>query len=260
MTSASVETGGSRLSHWLVLSALVFFVQVGLIVCFSNRSPRRPRPPAPAPTFQLMANGPGELLSLHDPTLFALPHRQSFSGPAWLRISPMRFRSFDWSDPTNWLSVPVLELGAVFSRFIETNRFEPWQIPADPEPQLTLPDAQPVTASHDRSAVRLEGGLAKRRLLTPITLPPQTHTDLLNNSVVRVLVDGEGRPVSATLLLPGSGSKLADQLALEQTKAARFDSVSKSGPGRHENPLANVTWGDLVFRWQTLPIASTNAP
>src|SRR2546423_2252190 len=149
---------------------MVFAGQLALIFWFVNRFPVRPRPPAPAPTFQLAGNYPSELLSLLDPTLFALPQRRGFAGSAWLKTPQMEVRSFDWSEPTNWLSLPIGQLGAVFARYIETNQFDSWQ-PANPEPDLGLPEFVSPASPVEPSRLRLEGALAGRRLITPLTLP-----------------------------------------------------------------------------------------
>ncbi len=202
---------------------------------------------------RLAGNYPNELLTLNDPTLFALPHRQGFSGSAWLKMPRMNFPSFDWSEPTNWLALPVVQLGAVFGRFMETNHFDSWHPPANPEPDLGLPEFFSLTTTAGESKLRLEGGLARRRLLMPPKLSSWPHKDLLTNSVVQVLLDGEGRPISVRLLPPGSGKAEADQQALEVAKAARFDAVNGSGPRRIANPLANLNWGHMIFEWHTLP-------
>ena len=78
--------------------------------------------------------------------------------------------------------------------------------------------------------MRLEGDLAQRRLLAPLDLRSWTSRDILTNSVVRLLVDAEGLPLSVTLL-SGSGAQEADQHALDQAKAARFEPLSRNPAG-----------------------------
>lgn len=253
MTSGPVEAVGWKPGRWWFFIAMVFAGQLAFIFWFGNRSAARPRPPAAAPTFRLAGNYPGELLRLSDPTLFALPHQQGFSGSAWLTMPRMDFRPFDWSEPTNWLSLPIVQLGAAFERFSKTNRFDSWQ-PANPEPDLGLPEFLSPAIPAEQSRLRLEGALAGRRLITPVKLPSWPSTDLLTNSVVRIIVDGEGRPVSIPVLsLPGSGSALADQEACKVARAARFEPVNRSGPGTIANSMANLSWGQMIFEWRTLP-------
>jgi len=90
----------------------------------------------------------------------------------------------------------------------------------------------------------------------------------LANSVVQVVVDAEGRPISATLYPDdsgpgprtfGSGLKEADEQALALAKAARFNPMTGGGPDRVTSPTAQLTWGRMIFQWHTLPVA-TNAP
>jgi TonB family protein len=259
MISASVEVERWKAGRWWFSIGMVFAVQLGLILWFGNRATARPRPPAAAPTFSLSRNYPNELLRLHDPTLFALPHRQGFAGLAWLKMPQMDFGSFDWSERTNWLALAPTQLGAVFARFIETNHFDLWQ-PADPEPDLGVPEMVSAVIPAEPSRLRLEGELVGRKLITPVQLPSWPSTEVLTNSVVQVFLDGEGKPASVRLLLPGSGKAEVDQEAYKIARAARFEPVTKGGPGRIANPMANLNWGQMIFEWGTLPAAATNAP
>jgi hypothetical protein len=211
-----------------------------------------------APAFRLAGNYPDELLRLNDPTLFALPHRQGFAGLAWLKMPQIDFGSFDWSERTNWLPLAPTQLGAAFARFIETNHFDLWQ-PANPEPELGVPEMVSAVVPAQPSRLRLEGELASRKLLTPIQLPSWPSTEVLTNSVVQVFLDGEGRPASVRLLLPGSGKAQADQEAYKIARAARFESANKSGPGSIAGPMANLSWGQMVFEWGASPPSATKA-
>ena len=150
-------------------------------------------------------------------------------------------------------------LGTVLNRLVETNSFTLPLPLARPEPQLTLPEPSPQPISAGQSAVRLEGGLARRRLMTPLDLRSQTNRDILTNSVVQVLVDADGLPRSVTLL-SSSGSKLADQQALERASAARFEPLSRNPPGPTPGPTAYLGLGRMVFLWHTIPEPPTNAP
>src|SRR5207245_2116254 len=70
-------------------------------------------------------------------------------------------------------------------------------------------------------------------------------------------VNAAGEPVSPPLLLSGSGSMAADEHALKRARAARFEPLGLGGPRRANNPLGQLTWGELIFEWQTVP--ATNA-
>jgi hypothetical protein len=260
MTDAPPVPRWSR-ARWLSLLALAFGAQLGIILWLGERDAVRTRPVAVAPTLSLgPANaGSAELLALLDPTLFALPHRQGFSGEAWLRAPPQPYRPFAWSEPPRWLPLPLEQLGATFNRFTATNQLGDSQGPTPPEPQLLLPESVEPAVFPTHSTLRLAGGLARRRLLKPLELPSWPDTDILTNSVVQLVVDAEGQPVFATLLRPGSGCVEADQHALRQARAARFQAAANSAAEPATNPLLGLTWGELIFQWHTLPMPQTNA-
>ena len=260
IAAASVEPQSRPRHRWWGLVAIVFGLQLGLIFWLGARTPVHPRQAAPAPTLQLAGGASAELLALNDPTLFALPHQQGFSGQAWLKVPQRELQSFDWSEPPRWLPLPMEQLGTAFSHFIQTNDFNALPTSARSEPDLTLPEPAPLAFSHQRSELRLQSDLARRRLIGPPELPSFRHTDILTNSIVQMLVDAEGRTVSFTLLPPGSGSKEADRYALNAARAARFEPVSGSGPDKTTNRTSDLTWGQMVFEWHTLPMPPTNAP
>ena len=95
--------------RWGTLIALAFAAHVGLIFAFGDRRPVVSRPPGPAPELRL-AIGSNELLALHDPTLFALPHPRGFTAAAWREISQTVFPPFRWAEPPHWLALPKTTL------------------------------------------------------------------------------------------------------------------------------------------------------
>ena len=148
------------------------------------------------------------------------------------------FRPFEWSAPTDRLPLTIDRLGAVFNQLLETSEFPALQLPAQPEAAPTLPNVPPLAVLADHSVLQLEDGLAQRRLLAPLELKSWQNPDILATSVVRVGVDAGGRPVSVTLL-SSSGSAAADQFALDQAWAARFEPLSrKPGRGRPQTDRA----------------------
>src|ERR1019366_6257464 len=144
------------------------------------------------------------------------------SAPTSWRAPQPESHSFAWPEPTNHPHLAIDRLGADFNRFIETNSFNPLPLPAKTLPKLTLPELPPLGISTARSTLRLEWDQAPRRLLTPLELRSQENPEILTNSVVQIVVDADGRPAFVTLL-SGSGSKAADQQALEHANAARFE-------------------------------------
>ena len=262
MMSPSVEPSPWPRRRWGWTIALVFAGQVGLIFWLGERGPVRSRPPSPAPTLRLAGVSARQLLALQDPTLFALPHRRGFSGPAWLKLPLLRNRPPDWFEEARFLPLPVAQLGAGLGQFLPTNSLEPLQMPPLSEPEWALFEPAPLPLAPEQSRLRVEGGLAGRRLLATLDLPAWQHSDVLTNSIVQVLVNAEGRPVSVTLLPPGSGLKKADDYALAQARTARFEPAGAGGQQGQPlpAPLAHLARGALVFEWHTLPLPPTNAP
>lgn len=259
MTRASVELRPRSHRRWWGLVALVFVAQLGLIFWLGETAPVRPRLAAPGLTLRLAGTAAAELLALHDPTLFVLPHPQNVPAPEWPRTPRPERLTFTWPEPTHYPVPAFGQLGTALNRLVETNVFTPPLPLARPEPQLTLPELSPQSIPAGPSTVRLEGSLALRRLMTPMELRSQTNRDILTNSVVQLLVDADGLPRSVTLL-SSSGSRPADQQALERASAARFVPLSRNPTGPPPGPAAYLGLGRMVFLWHTVPEPPTNAP
>jgi len=257
MTSLALEPPRWTWRRWCMLIALTFGVQVGLIFSLGDKSPPRVRPASPAPKLALVENSSGELIALTDPTLFALPHQVGFSGPAWMKIPPVPSRSFELTEQPAWLALPIEQLGNV--TYAETNQSELLATIASFEPEPTGPEPLFATPFRQKSDFHLGEGLEHRQLKTIIKLPAWPHSDFLTNTVVKLFINGDGVPVSTPVLLWSSGLKAADDFALAQASAVRFEPILNEGPGRSTSPLANSTWGTIIFEWQTLPLSATNA-
>jgi hypothetical protein len=241
----------------LTVIALIFGAHVGLIFAFGERKPITPRPPAFTPELRLTA-ADDELLALNDPTLFALPHSSGFSGSAWMHAHRVQPESYHWSEPYEWQPLPVEQLGAVFSRFMQTNQFARFSPELKPAPQPFLSDTTPsASAFGAESVLQIEGDLHSRAMVKSPPLASFPGTDLLTNSVIQVLVDDAGNVVSTMLLPPGSGSKEADRSALGFARSSRF--APTQGGARNGRPLQRWTVGRMVFQWRTVPPLQTNS-
>jgi len=259
MTSTPAESRRWSRRRWWGMVALIFGVQLALIFWLGDTAPIRPRPAAPALTLKLAGRDSAALLALRDPTLFALPRQQKVSTPAWRATPRPEPHPLAWLERTNYPPLAVDPPGAVLHRFVETNAFNPLPPPTRPLPELTLPELPPPALSARHSTLQLGGNLARRRLITPLELRSWQNPELLTNSVVQVVVDAEGSPVSITLL-SGSGSKAADQQALALASAARFEPLGHTLAGTALAPAEQLSWGRMVFRWHTLPPQPTNGP
>lgn len=255
MTYPPVEVHPWPLRRWGEMIVLVFGIQLGLIFWLGSTAPIHPRPTAAGVTLQFAGAASAELRALNDPTLFTLPHPHGFSGPEWLRMPRVEFRSYEWPIPTDQLFQALDRFKPVFRPFAEASDVAAVQLPAQPEVEPTLPDLPLLPVLPDHSVLQLEGDLARRRLLVPLELKSQRHSAILAKSVVQVAVDAEGRPVSVTLLSE-SGLAEADQYALEQAKAARFERMNLGPAEGVSSPIAPLSWGKMIFRWHTFPILS----
>jgi len=257
MTGELAEPQRWPANRWYAWTAFVLAIQFGLILWLGKPQPVAPRRSADlAPLLQLTGPDAAKALTLNDPTLFALPHLESFSGSAWLTIPLQEFRPYVWPEPPRFLSLMKEKLGSDFESFIVTNQTEGLPTIAQPELTLKLPSVEESPSLPDRSRLRLVGALDARRLLVSPELPSWPSAEILTNSVVQVLVDLDGKPVSATLLAK-SGSAEADQQAVREARHARFEPLSLGDP---TNPLAGLAWGQLIFEWHTLPLPDTNSP
>jgi hypothetical protein len=230
-----------------------------LIFLLADKSPPRTRSSSPAPKLAVVEESSSELIALTDPTLFALPHQVGFSGPAWMKIPPVPSRSFEWTEDLSWLPLPIELLGNISADTADTNQPELLTtLPLfEPEPSAT----EPVFAAsfRQKSEFHLSDGLQQRRLKTVPDLPSWPHSDFLTNTIVKLFINADGVPISAPVLLSSSRLKAADDFALAQASAARFEPIINEGPGRSSSPLANATWGMMIFEWHTLPFSPTNS-
>jgi hypothetical protein len=261
MTSAPVETQAWSRQRWWIAIALVLALQTALVFVLENRSPAVPRKTATTPVIHWQETVSFAPLAVSDPTLFVLPHREGFSGEAWLdKIPPLDFTPLEWTEPPRWLALAASTLGANFKDFMAANASPPFQTLATIEPPRISPELFPMETAPMQSTLRIEGGLSKRRLLSTPQLQAWANADLVASSVVQLLVDAQGHTFSAVLLSPGSGLKAADDRALELAEAAEFEPIASSGPNTEINAASNLTLGTMTFVWQTLPMPATNAP
>ena len=245
--------GARRLKVWIAI-ALVFAAQVGVVFWIGNPPVKHSQPPT-GPVIHVVGSGSQEMLALQDPTLFVLPHRENFSGDAWLKIAPREFSPTNWTEPAQPLDLLPQQLGKAFVAFMQSNRpprFQPRIDSGLDTSDLAVPPMPPLLSP---SRLRVEGDLARLRLLTPLHLPPQTNSDLLANTVIQLVVDAQGKPFSA-VIAGKSGNDDADNQALTNfAKAVRFAPPEAAALGRV--PSDKMISGRLIFEWQTMP---SNAP
>lgn len=256
MSSSGQTTGRGRAIRWWAVVMLVFAAQLALVVWLSDQRPA-PKPAAEmGPVVTLAGGASKDLLALADPTLFALPHREGFSGAAWLTAPAQEIQPFAWTEPPRFLELPLEQLATRFPPPPASYEVEHSTSPADFTPELLLARVDEAQLFLAQSVVRQTGALETRPLRNRLDLPPWHHAEILSNSVVQVLVDAEGTVFSALLLSPGCGYKEADDFAIRQAAAARFAPLPRHPDD--SSPESGLVWGELVFEWYTLP--GTNSP
>jgi hypothetical protein len=228
-----------RRTGWIII---VFLLQIGLIFWLSGNSKAAIRKASPAPSLSIVSPESNELVALSDPTLFALPHYRTFSGAAWLRPHSVPAQSFEWSDEPGWFQpsrddfLPGTNSGGAEIEISELVKTAP---PAPPRPAVAVPAQFP-----EKSKLKILG--FTRALVSAPSLPAWSTTNLLTNTVVRLMVDANGITRSQTILVR-SGLPDADQFALNTSRNLRFAPIR--GAISSTNPVAGLTWGEAVFEW-----------
>lgn len=240
--------------RWCLAIASVLAAQAALIFLLERTATGGRHKSVGVPLVHLRTDISLEKFVVNDPSVFVLPHHHGFSGEAWLNHLPvLNFQPVDWAEPPHALPfIPGL-LSGDFKAFVAANPGAQFETLATLEPARTVPSLFPIETAPAKSTLRIEGPLAQRRMLAPPSLRVWESADLLADSLVQVLVDAQGRTISAVLLSPGvrlNKQVDADANALALAKAAQFEPVETGA----------LTVGTLTFEWQTLPPPATNAP
>ena len=265
MSAVASEAGGwsRRRWRWIVTGGVAVH---GALIFWLGERRHEPTPgPPPNVSFLLVVDGAssravGATPVLTDPTLFALPSHDGFSGAAWLALPPAEAPDSVWTEPPRYLPLDTNELGGFFTRVVATNKHS-GQIMEDVlKPRATTAD---ILLFHDpvmtQSVVRLEGLVAQRPLLAPLRAPNPPYPDVLPDTVVQLKVNADGHTESA-ILLAGCGAKNVDEQALAVAKSARFQPLWAMARVQPKDAANAMAWGRMVFQWFTvLPAATNNA-
>ena len=203
MTAASVEPRPWPRRRWWGMVVLVFVVQLGLIFWLGDRTPIRPRPAAAALTLQLATAGIRRTAGAQRSHAVrpAAPAGVFRAGCGWVCHDRNSAPSIG-PEPTA-LTFPWLLTGSAPSSTAWSKRTDLHlpQLPAQPEPAPTLPDLPPLAAVAGPIGPATGGWPGPAAAVTPLQLRSWPNPDLLTNSVVQVVVDAEGRPVSRHVAL-----------------------------------------------------------
>ena len=231
------------------LILVCFIAQLLFILLFGERRVAALKPP-PFGTGIHLVSDPWSIeqlaafSELSDPSAFALPSLEGFSRAGWLSYKPVPDEFAEAPAEPKWLQPDPDALGQNLAAYVATNALPPIRIGDESMPPIVGFQPRPsAELEFPSSELRFSGALARRKLLATPDLPAWPHTELLTNSVVRLVIDAEGVPVSAALV-SGSGLKEADNYALTTAKRLRF---------RPDRARETVTSGAANFRWHTLP-------
>jgi TonB family protein len=260
MNAASVHPGFSRRRLW-GWAVLILAAQTGFIFLLGARHPVLPRAPDFSPPVTLAPGYSPELSALLDPTLFALPHLQAFSGAALALAPRTGYVSDDWTEPFRPLPLPVAQLGQTFRELSADTVTPPLSVAEKIEPPTPpLKKTGDVLALPERSTLRIEGGVAGRALLTPPELPSVPSVDVFQYpTIVRVIVDAAGDVVSA-VPVQSCGQADADDKAMTLARAAQFEPLPGDEKTRLAHPQAGLSWGRLIFQWHVVPLPPAEEP
>ncbi|HWY77463.1 MAG TPA: energy transducer TonB [Verrucomicrobiae bacterium] len=255
MKAGTIESWAWSKRRWWLMVMLVMGVQVLLIFLLS----------APETVARLHVRTQGIFLradvtgiaeGLSDPTMFVLPSPHGFSGPAWVNGRALEQPSLEWTEPLRWLTQDPARLGNDFCNYVARNATTSFKL-SEPSELEIIPaindfrnDLLPAN-----SAFRVEGELAHRPLVSPLTLPSQVAQDtVLTSSEVSIGVRDDGTVFSAKLI-KGCGDKGVDDQAVNLARSARFARLS----GTAKRSTDTLSWGTLVFQWLSVA-PGTNSP
>lgn len=245
-----------------ISSILAVFVLQTLILMYLSRHQGDDPPSVPLRTSLHLAADPWTsqqlalLQTYRDPTLFALPNVNSFSGAGWLKFRPTEHHFLEWHEPPPWLELAEEDLGDSFHQYIDQSASTPMRIADKPlSPRQGTELLIPSLPLLEQSFMHLAGGLAGLVLREEPRLRSWHHSEILSNTSVRVVIDPRGHVFSVTLAAT-SGLADADRYALNMAQTARFihppapDSPRRGDPNQ---PGSDLDWGWMVFHWHTLP-------
>jgi TonB family protein len=254
MNAEAVQSEGwPRRKLW----AMVFLFFVLHLVCifwWGEKKPMAVRQPDFDFKIVLAPDSKTEIAGLGNPRLFALASQEGFSGSAWMKVPHMNYEVGKWEGPTSFLTPVTEQLGGILNLFVQTNFNRAFDYVGESEPEI---EAVPfLSMAEGRSRLRVEGELETRPLIESVELKPWPSATILTNSQVQVSVDADGTVFSAALV-SRSGSKEADNYALNAARSMRFEPVHSDGLTPVN--LGVMTWGKVVFEWYTVAVPGTNA-
>lgn len=256
----TARSGRSR-AFWLGGFLILFLVHAFAIFVYGERDKASPPRKQIEPFLHIGGDAAtdaqlAQLTGWRDPTLFALPHPQGFSGGAWLKFQPETPARSNWTAAPEWLPLPVAQLGETLHEFVATNRRPEESLLAALRAPKTLEVRLPGAALQMNASARIEGPLGSRPLVRAPALPGIPSAVVLKNTVVSLAVNGEGA-VESLSIAGASDSPDADARALELARRFEFQPLALRDARARE--AAPPTLGRIIFNWQLLPPTNATA-
>jgi len=258
MKASTPPAAGWTRRHWVRILGVGLVVHVLLVVWLGERAAPVGVVGAPEPVLRWAAASapnpnPARAPLMSDPTLFALPSAEGFSGEAWLAPQPAPAPAAGWTEAPRFLPLETNELGADFARYAATNKAS---VPVVDELLRPRPATADILLLDDplqtQTLVRVEGPLASRPVTRPAQVPDPDHPDALEDTRVLIRVNRDGFAESA-IVMRSCGVKKIDEAALAAARGVRFAPLPQpSGPGLAAASAAEA-WGEVVFQWLSAP-------
>ena len=249
MTSAQPASTWS-FRRWVVTAAGIAVAQI-LLICLLGQRVQPSQPPRPLFHLNWLEQA-GKILALRpdfdDPALFALPTEEGFSGAGWMRLPDLEHKFHEWVEPVNWLGFRPFDVQRELDEYLRAHRQAGIAIAEKPPPVVAkVGEPADLELLAQGSYFSLDEELAARGLTEGITnLPVWKHPDTIAATVVTVVVNAEGRVLSA-VPVSESGLPAADKWAVDAARALQFKALPKVGAG------AGLTTGQVAFHWRTEP-------
>ncbi len=249
----STPDTGALKKKFRLLVVFAVATHLALIYLFGAKKNFTPRPVTNVPQLQL-ADAAEELIELDNPALFALPNARDFSSAIWQKNSVITPPSFRYREAPRWLPLAPENLGAAFAQFMQTNRFGDFAADFKPPPQFAVLTGGGGSGLPPKTTLEIYGALAARKLLSAPALPALPLNDIIAPSTVQVLVDTRGHVFSAVLLPLENSFEAAGHTERGDTNAVAI------ALGLRFAPATQPSLGEIIFRWQTTPLTTTNTP
>ena len=257
-TPSPPEPGNWTRGGFLLVVAVLFAGQAGLLLLFAERARPSPVPTDRRAVVRLMGaplsvEDLSKFIFAADPTVFPSSAPHGFADQAWLKAPALEYKLRERSNAPSFLEFAASQIGANLIPPGPAPPRIPFALAEQQGPSFQAAPSFSATAPGlPESFFRIEGDLAARLIEAPAALRAWPSANLLPNSVVQFAVNRAGQVVSARLWA-GSGLPDADTNAVATVGALRFRPAAK-------NP-AELAWTTATFYWKTIePPPGANAP